>query len=243
MNDTTLERSVVYPDSDGLPMADNTLQWAMIVLIKVGLDLAFRARDDVFVAGDLLWYYAEGDPTQRIAPDVMVAIGRPPSNRSSYRQWEEGGIAPQLVVEFLSPSNTAAEMVRKRAIYASLGVQEYLEIEPELEQLRVWHRVGEELVEQRVGATWTSARLGLSIDTRHGLAFRVGDGPVFQAPSEWIAHEQARANEERRLKDEERRRTAELEGRLEAERLRADELQRRLDELQRRADVSRNPQR
>ena len=43
---------IVYPDSDGKPMADNTLQWRWNATIKSGLDVVFRDRPDVFVAGE-----------------------------------------------------------------------------------------------------------------------------------------------------------------------------------------------
>ena len=86
-------------------MSDNTLQFQWIVTIKGGLDALFRHDPDVFVAGDLLWYPVEGKPKIRIGPDVLVAFGRPKGERGSYRQWEEGGIAPQVVFEILSPGN------------------------------------------------------------------------------------------------------------------------------------------
>src|SRR5438309_5827087 len=79
---------VIYPDSDGQPMADNTLQFRWIVTIKEGLGVLFMDRPDVFVAGDLLWYPVEGDPKTRIAPDALVAFGRPKGERGSYKQWE-----------------------------------------------------------------------------------------------------------------------------------------------------------
>jgi hypothetical protein len=56
----------------------------------------FRNREDVFVAMDLLWYPVKGKPKIRLAPDVLVALGRPKgprrssSNRSkttSRRRW------------------------------------------------------------------------------------------------------------------------------------------------------------
>ncbi len=102
---TTPSQKVFYPDSDGKPMADNTLQFRWIVTIKEGVDALFCQDPDVFVAGDLLWYPVEGEPKIRIAPDVLVAFGRPKGERGSYRQWEEGGTAPQVVFEILSPGN------------------------------------------------------------------------------------------------------------------------------------------
>ncbi|MFN3316640.1 MAG: hypothetical protein ACK40K_07495, partial [Raineya sp.] len=59
---------IVYPDSDGELMADNTKQFNWIVLIKEGLEALFAHRQDVFVAGDLLWYPVEGNPKIRKAP-------------------------------------------------------------------------------------------------------------------------------------------------------------------------------
>lgn len=99
-----------YPDSDGNPMADNTDQYRWIVIIKENLEIWFAAMNDVFVAGDLLWYPIEGDNTTKLAPDVMVAIGAPKGRRGSYQQWKENNIPPQVVFEILSPSNYAPEM-------------------------------------------------------------------------------------------------------------------------------------
>ncbi|MGQ9741611.1 MAG: Uma2 family endonuclease, partial [Chloroflexus sp.] len=39
--------AIVYPDSDGMPMADNTKQFRAIVTIQGNLDAIFRERDDV----------------------------------------------------------------------------------------------------------------------------------------------------------------------------------------------------
>ena len=104
---------IVYPDSDGKPMSDNTLQYRWIVTITGGLSLLFADDPAVFVAGDLLWYPVEGHPEIRTAPDTMVAFGRPKGHRGSYWQWEEGGVAPQVVFEVLSPGNRAGELSRK----------------------------------------------------------------------------------------------------------------------------------
>src|SRR5271165_537158 len=76
---------IVYPESDGKPMAENTLQFQWIVTIKEGLAREFSARPDVFVAGDLLWYPVEGRPDICAAPDAMVAIGRPAGFRGCYK--------------------------------------------------------------------------------------------------------------------------------------------------------------
>jgi hypothetical protein len=55
------------------------------VTIKENLELVFADNPEVFVAGDLLWYPVEGNNKLRIAPDVMVAFGRPKGDRGSPR--------------------------------------------------------------------------------------------------------------------------------------------------------------
>lgn len=136
---------VHYPDSDGQPMADNTLQFQWIQVIYHNLCWRFADRPDVFVAGDLLWYPVEGNNQLRQAPDVMVAIGRPPGDRGSYRQWVEDNIAPQVVFEILSPGNRLQEMARKLAFYDRYGVQEYYLYDPRRNDLAGWIRTAGDL--------------------------------------------------------------------------------------------------
>ena len=125
------QSTVHYPDDDGQPMSDNTLQFKWIVLIKEGLETLFRHDPNVFVAGDLLWYPEEGKPKVRQAPDVMVVLGRPKGEHGSYKQWEEDGIAPQVVFEVLSPGNRLDEMLRKFRFYEKYGVEEYYIYNPD----------------------------------------------------------------------------------------------------------------
>ncbi|MEL6349594.1 MAG: Uma2 family endonuclease [Myxococcota bacterium] len=113
---------IVYPDSDGLPMADNTAQFGWIVFIKENLDAMLP---DDFVAGDLLWYPVKGRNDIRMAPDVMVVIGRPKGYRGSYQQFNEDDIAPKVVFEIFSPNNTHTEMKEKHKFYEEYGALEY----------------------------------------------------------------------------------------------------------------------
>ena len=106
---TIPELGTVYPESDGKPMADNTVQWEWVVLIVEELREQF-AGQEVFVAGDLLWYPVEGQPRISAAPDAMVVFGRPAGHRKSYIQHLEDGAAPQVVFEVLSESNTEDEL-------------------------------------------------------------------------------------------------------------------------------------
>jgi len=138
----TIHDGISYPDDDGLPMSDNTLQFQWIVTLQGGLDARFRDDPDVFVAGNHLWYPVQGEPKVRAAPDAMVIFGRPKGYRGSYIQWLEGGIAPQVVFEVLSPNNRPAEMARKFQFYERYGVEEYYVYNPDRPALDGWLREG-----------------------------------------------------------------------------------------------------
>src|SRR5262249_48053274 len=101
MSTTTLRPppTIVYPDTHGQPMSDNTLQFEWIVTLKDNLEAVFADNDNVFVAGDLLWYPVEGEPTIRQAGDVYVIFGRPKGYRGSYQQWAENNIPPHVNFE------------------------------------------------------------------------------------------------------------------------------------------------
>jgi Uma2 family endonuclease len=181
---------IVYPDSDGQPMADNTKQFQWITVIKTNLDWLFRDDEMVFVAGDLLWYPIEGNPKYRVAPDVMVVFGRPKGDRGSYKQWLEDDLAPQVVFEILSPGNTEGEMERKLQIYARCGVEEYYIYDPDLNQLKGYQHsddffldVPRETILDRIEAMngWTSPRLGITFRLiGEDLQITHPDGRIFE---------------------------------------------------------------
>lgn len=132
--------TITYPESDGLPMANNTEQYRLLTTIEGNLQILFADDPRVFVAGDLLWYPVEGDNTIRMAPDVMVALGRPKGPRGSYLQWLEDGLPPQVVFEILSPGNRKQEMAEKFAFYDRYGVEEYYLYDPLRGRLQGWLR-------------------------------------------------------------------------------------------------------
>ncbi len=160
----TPAKPIIYPDSDGKPMADNTKQFDWIVTLVGSLQALFADDPQVFVAGDLLWYPVEGDNKTRIAPDALVAFGRPKGYRGSYKQWEEAGIALQVVFEVLSSGNTRKEMAGKLAFYERYGVEEYYLYDPDHGRLQGWRRQGGQLVEIVPMRGWVSPRLGVRFD-------------------------------------------------------------------------------
>ena len=86
---------------------------------------------------------SRGNLNIRSAPDVMVVFGRPKRDRGSYMQWEEDGIAPQVVFEVLSPGNRAGAMERKFQFYERHGVEEYYIYDPDRGDLVGWRRADE----------------------------------------------------------------------------------------------------
>jgi Uma2 family endonuclease len=176
----TVGQEIVYPESDGQPMADNTLQFRWIVTIEGGLDALFAERPDVFVAGDLLWYPLEGHPEICRAPDALVVFGRPKGYRGSYLQWQEDGIAPQVVFEVLSPNNSLAEIGRKFEFYDLYGVEEYYLYDPEANDLTGWQRRDGRLRVIAHMDGWVSPRLGIRFDASTGdLKLYRPDGEPF----------------------------------------------------------------
>jgi len=163
------KEQIVYPESDGKPMADNSKQFRWIVTLEGGFEALFRDREDVFVAGDLFWYPVEGRPDIRMAPDVMIVFGRPKGDRPSYMQWEEENIAPQVVFEVLSPSNSLLEMAKKLEFYDRYGVEEYYLYDPETGDFTGWIR-GEDgrlrVIDEIQG--WVSPRLGVRFEIEDG---------------------------------------------------------------------------
>jgi Uma2 family endonuclease len=159
----SIDRDIIYPDSDGQPMADNTKQFQWIVLLKENLECLFARDRNVFVAGDLLWYPVEGRPDIRVAPDVFVVLGRPKGDRGSYQQWQEDNLAPQVVFEILSPGNRSKEMIRKLKFYEHYGVEEYYIYDPDRNELTGLQRQNGELYIIEEIEDWTSPLLGIRL--------------------------------------------------------------------------------
>ncbi|ASC73464.1 Hypothetical Protein XM38_044310 [Halomicronema hongdechloris C2206] len=199
---------ILYPDSDGNPMADNTIQYRWIVRLVTNLKRLLKDQT-AFVAGDLLWYPipVETPPAPAQAPDVMVVLGRPDGDRGSYKQWEEDNIAPQVVFEILSPNNSAREMLAKQAFYGKYGVLEMFFYDPD--SFDFWGLV-RTTPEQGfapilpLNFPWTSPTLGIRFDlSDQGLAVYYPNGTPFQDP-EAVIEERDRAQQERDRAQQER---------------------------------------
>jgi Uma2 family endonuclease len=185
-------------------MADNTEQYQWIAKLVTNLKQIPREQT-AFVAGDLLWYSVpvqqdEQPPCQ--APDVLVALGRPQGRRGSYHQWEEDGIAPQVVFEIISPSNTAREMAAKQSFYIQYGVLEFYFYDPDSHDFwgMVRHTTTENLQPiMSLNLPWVSPLLGVRFEMfEEGLAVYYPSGELFKDP-EVLERDQAQAKLERAI--------------------------------------------
>jgi len=173
-------------------MADNTKQFRWIVTIQGNLDGWYRERPDVFVAGDLLWYPVEGHPEVRMAPDALVAFGRPKGERGSYLQWREDGIAPQVVFEIWSPGNLERRKQEKFEFYERYGVEEYYTYDPDTGLVEGWVRGDEGLEPIAEMQGWVSPRLSVHFEIEAGeLALYLPDGRKFEPPAGLMARLEA----------------------------------------------------
>ena len=230
---------IIYPESDGQPMSDNTEQYKWIVIIKENLEIIFAAVADVFIAGDLLWYPTEGSRNCQ-APDVMVAFGRPKGKRGSYKQWLEDDIAPQVAFEILSPSNTTKEMSEKLGFYQTHGVEEYYIYDPDRLKLTGYRREGDKLkaIEKMNG--WVSPRLGIRFKmTKESLELYEPEGELFLNSVE-LKQQVREAQERATVAEEEKQKLQEQLQQSEQEKSEAIARIRELEEMLRQQGINLN---
>jgi len=89
----------------------------------------------VYVSGNLLVYYVEGDPKKSVAPDVFVAKNSDPRRRRIFKIWEEGS-GPVCVMEVTSKKTRRQDLAAKKELYARLQVAEYFLYDPLAEWLK-----------------------------------------------------------------------------------------------------------
>ena len=123
------QQEVFYPESDGRPMGETEDHINELVDLLVALRQRFLDEADVYVGGDMLLYYVEGNPARCVCPDVFVTVGIPKKpSRRSYFLWKEGR-PPSMIVEVTSEGSRREDQEKKK-LYARLGVEEYFLDDP-----------------------------------------------------------------------------------------------------------------
>ncbi|MEG3988763.1 Uma2 family endonuclease [Microcoleus sp. S28C3] len=226
---------IIYPCSDGQPMADSTIQYKLIVTIKEGCESLLKDDPNVFIAADLLWYPVEGRTDISQAPDVMVVFGRPKGDRLSYIQFREYNIPPQVVFEIRSFRDSQIKINKKFSFYNRYGVEEYYLYDPEKNELTGWQRIEGllEVIEPMEG--WISPRLRVRFELgSEGLEIYRPDGQKFLSYSELDEQrelERRRAEQEFLRAEQASQRAEEASQRAEQEAQKAERLAAKLREL------------
>jgi Uma2 family endonuclease len=123
------EAEVYYPESDGQPMGETDIHRDLVLELVSTLARWFAGRPDVYVTGNLFFYYVKGQPSQVVCPDVCVVFGVVKRRRSTYQTWRDGPF-PQLVIELTSSSTRKQDVGVKPGLYERLGVLEYYLFDP-----------------------------------------------------------------------------------------------------------------
>jgi len=218
---------IVYPSSDGKPMAESSKQYGWIVMLSENIARLHADDPNVFVGADNFVYPVRGKPGIVIAPDVYVAFGRPAGHRSSYRVWNEGDLFPQVVMEVKSPSNTPKDLAETFEFYRTYGALEYTLVDPERETVEIWNREGDRLEPTPEPYGFVSPRLGIRFlrDDEDRLYVLGPDGRRFitlTQSDELYRTERKKAEAERKKAEAQRKKADTERQRAETERQRAD---------------------
>jgi len=226
---TTLlpQAAIVYPSSDGEPLAETSVHVDAIIDAVVVLRQYLEQRSAIVLADQFL-YYAQGYPKLRVAPDIMVILDVTPGPRDNYKIWEEGQV-PVVIFEITSESTKSHDEGYKRILYEQLEVQEYWQFDPKgewlEEQLRGYRLRGERyepITDDRIAPL----QLRLNVDGQRIAFFREDTGEKLLASGELTQalREEVRSRQQAEERAEQERQRAEQEWqRAEQERQRADQ--------------------
>ena len=227
---TPAATSIVYPETDGMPLPDGEYQAPLYRRVVGRLEVHFGGVPGVRVNGDTFIYYVEGDPRRSVSPDCYVVFGLSDAalrslsleGNNTYLLWEVGK-PPDFVLEIGSKSTANADLVRKRELYAELGVGEYWRYDATGGKFYGEPLVGERMLDGKYsrvelrhesdGRVWSHSGV-LNLD----LWWAEGDLRFWDpAVGRWVlSHEEERdrAEEERTARLTAESRVAELEAEL-----------------------------
>ncbi|NMF60295.1 Uma2 family endonuclease [Pseudanabaena yagii] len=119
---------IVYPSSDGEPLAE-TQQHVLAILMTLALLRLYLQDQQAVVFADQFLYYIEGNPRARVAPDVMVVFDIEKRLYANYKIWE-GKQTPAIIFEVTSAGTKEVDWNFKKTLYEQLGVTEYWLFDP-----------------------------------------------------------------------------------------------------------------
>jgi Uma2 family endonuclease len=125
---------IEYPETDGQPMGETDLHRDWMFRIIDLLKCRYRGQR-VYVTGDLLLYYEEGNPSRFVVPDAMVVKDSDPGRRRTFKLWEEKQL-PCAVFETTSRYTKREDSTYKPQLYERLRIPEYFLYDPTADYLR-----------------------------------------------------------------------------------------------------------
>ncbi len=128
MLETVSKTDIIYPSSDGEPVAETYIHlYAILTTLEVLKQ--YLSGQQATVLANQFMYYSEGLPRMRVAPDVMVIFNVETGGRDNYKIWEEKEV-PQVIFEMTSPGTKSQDQEFKKTLYEQLGVKEYWLFDP-----------------------------------------------------------------------------------------------------------------
>lgn len=125
---TPATSEIIYPSSDGEPLAE-TQQHVLAILMALALLRLYLQEQQAVVFADQFLYYIEGNSRARVAPDVMVVFDIEKRLYANYKIWE-GQQTPAIIFEVTSAGTKETDWNFKKTLYEQLGVTEYWLFDP-----------------------------------------------------------------------------------------------------------------
>ncbi len=222
LNPKNPKTEIFYPISDGEPVAESYDHLYAILIILEVLRRYLKGRRATVLA-DQFFYYEEGKPEARTAPDVMVIFDVEPGGRDSYKIWEEGSI-PKVVFEITSPSTKNEDKKRKKDLYEKIGIEEYWLFDPKGQWIKtqlLGYRLKDGVYEEIKDSRSEPLKLELKVEEKligfyredSGEKLLISDELADSLQQETLARQEAekQLEEERQRAEKERQRAEEFE--------------------------------
>lgn len=208
----TKGREIEYPSSDGKPMAETDLHRDWMITIIQRLANFYHGRR-VYVSGNLLIYYEEGDTRKSVAPDTFVVKNCDPRRRRTFLLWKEKR-RPNFVLETTSKKTRREDSGKKKLIYAALNIPEYFLYDPTGDWLKPQRLLGHRLrggvyhpIVPEADGSLLSRQLGVrfALDNGDLIMFDAATGDRLPSAEERVRElERELARLERKLNDAKR---------------------------------------
>ncbi|HEY9821506.1 MAG TPA: Uma2 family endonuclease [Candidatus Sericytochromatia bacterium] len=215
---TTPTTPIIYPSSDGEPVAE-TYDHLYAILTTLEVLKQYLTGRQATVLADQFLYYAQGFPRLRIAPDVMVIFDVEPGGRDNYKTWEEGQV-PVVIFEMTSKGTQDQDKTFKRTLYEQLGVLEYWLFDPKgewIEEKLQGYRLRGETYEPITDSRSEPLQLRLVVEGKLIGFYREDNGEKLLIPDELaqaLQLAEERAEQERQQRDQAQQQLAEMEATL-----------------------------